>query len=134
MTYSPPSSGAIRRILKIQLGTKPVTRKDMEDLRTILIELQSKLYSLVERIPSTKSMEPTRPLSTSSELTVSERFIYGHSSPQSDFSDSASCTKQDQSGVGPGCLEQYHSPVLIAFHKWARILLSLFIDKVIYRT
>lgn len=34
-------------------------------------------------------------------------------------------------GEGPfDCPEQYHSPVLVAFHKWARIILSLFIDKV----
>lgn len=31
-----------------------------------------------------------------------------------------------------GCPEQYHSPVLVCFHKWARIILSLYIDKVGY--
>lgn len=34
-------------------------------------------------------------------------------------------------GDGPtGCPEQYHSPVLVCFHKWAKIILSLYIDKV----
>jgi hypothetical protein len=28
-----------------------------------------------------------------------------------------------------GCPEQYHSPVLVCFHKWAKIILSLYIDK-----
>ncbi|ODH13359.1 hypothetical protein ACO22_07337 [Paracoccidioides brasiliensis] len=106
-------------ILKIQLGTKPVTRKDMEVLQTILIELQSKLYTIVDRIPVVKSV---RPLSCD-----------GHSYQSAPSCSSSSAAigsvKCSPSSVGPSCLEQYHSPVLVAFHKWARISLSLFVDK-----
>ncbi|KAK2813880.1 hypothetical protein FQN50_000281 [Emmonsiellopsis sp. PD_5] len=108
---------ATRKILKIQLGTKPVTRKDMEDLRSILLELQSRLRSIIDRIPVSKA---TRPISRD-----------GHN-----YNSAPSCSSTeivpgdfDSSIVGPSCLEQYHSPVLVAFHKWAKILLSLFIDK-----
>ncbi|KAL1959477.1 hypothetical protein VTO42DRAFT_1922 [Malbranchea cinnamomea] len=97
---------AIRRILKIQLGTKPVTRKDMEDLRSILIDLQAKLHALVDRIPIPKPQE----LSGRGQTTYPG-------------------LKPDMSNGGPGCLEQYHTPVLAAFHKWVRIVLSLFVDK-----
>ncbi|KAJ5948364.1 hypothetical protein N7466_001379 [Penicillium verhagenii] len=46
---------AVRRILRIQLGTKPVTRRDMEELRAILLDLQLKLNSIIKRIPEDKS-------------------------------------------------------------------------------
>ena len=39
-------------------------------------------------------------------------------------------TQLPAEGLSTGCAEQYHSPVLMAFHRWARVLLSLFIDKV----
>lgn len=98
---------AIRKILKIQLGTKPVTQKDMKDLRAILIDLTAKLRSLVGRIPIPKH----------STLASSGQATY-----PTEGTDSAS--------GGPRCGEQYHTPVLAAFHKWARILLSLFVHKV----
>lgn len=101
------NSDAIRKILKIQLGTKPVTRKDMEDLKSILVDLQAKLHALVDRIPVPK--DSRTPASSSS---------------------SNSSVKPDLPNGGPGCQEQYHTSVLAAFHKWAKILLSLFVDKV----
>ncbi|PGH31177.1 hypothetical protein GX50_06056 [[Emmonsia] crescens] len=107
---------AIRKILKIQLGTKPVTRRDMEVLRTILIELQSDLHAIVDRIPVSKSESP-------------EDGHGYHSTPSCSSSTAMDSSDSNTSEVGPSCLEQYHSPVLVAFHKWARILLSLFVDK-----
>ncbi|KAK2810520.1 hypothetical protein FQN49_008533, partial [Arthroderma sp. PD_2] len=94
---------AIRKILKIQLGTRPVTRKDMEDLKSVLVDLQSKLHALVDRIAN-----PKRP---------------------STNADGNRPIKADLANGGPGCGEQYHTPVLTAFHKWAKILLSLFVHK-----
>lgn len=108
---------AVRRILKIQLGTKPVTRQDMEELRAILLDLQLKLNSIVSRIPEGPSPEsvfkpPGRGLSMSK-------------SPVE-----ARSSEIELPGEGPnGCPEQYHSPVLVAYHKWAKIMLSLYIDK-----
>lgn len=98
-----PYLGAIRKILKIQLGTRPVTRKDMEDLKSVLVDLQFKLHALVDRISN-----PKRPSANS---------------------DTTRCIKPDLPNGGPGCGEQYHTPVLTAFHKWAKILLSLFVHK-----
>lgn len=80
----------------------------MEDLKSILVDLQTKLHALVERIPLPKSTSVNN-----------DGIII-----------SSSATKPDLINGGPGCGEQYHTPVLAAFHKWARILLSLFVDKV----
>ncbi|EYE98829.1 putative C6 transcription factor [Aspergillus ruber CBS 135680] len=108
---------AVRRILKIQLGTKPVMRRDMEDLRSILLDLQLQLNSIVNRIPDVMSLE-TASVSDDSPS-------YSSRSPVE-----VRTTDTELPGEGPNrCPEQYHSPVLVAFHKWARILLSLFIDK-----
>lgn len=76
----------------------------MEDLRSILMDLQSKLHALVDRIPIPKDNANGKSHSTT--------------------------IKPDLPNGGPGCLEQFHTSVLAAFHKWARILLSLFVDKV----
>ncbi|KKA19782.1 C6 transcription factor [Rasamsonia emersonii CBS 393.64] len=112
---------AIRRILKIQLGTRPITGRDMEELRSILVDLQYKLNSIVNRIPLAQHPgTPGRDGSSASDRSQS-------------FSHSPANSRSNEGllpGDGPsGCAEQYHTPVLVAFHKWARILLSLFIDK-----
>jgi len=112
--------GAVRRILKIQLGTRPVMRRDMEELRSILLDLQLQLNSIVNRIPDVMSLETTSVSDDSPS--------YSSRSPVE-----VRTTDTELPGEGPNrCPEQYHSPVLVAFHKWARILLSLFIDKVSY--
>ncbi|KAJ5625252.1 transcriptional regulator family: Fungal Specific TF [Penicillium lagena] len=106
---------AVRRILKIQLGIKPLTRRDMEELRSILLDLQLKLNSIVNRIPEGKNPENA---SGERDLSMSKSPVETQS------------TDTELPGDGPnGCTEQYHSPVLVSFHKWARIVLSLFIDK-----
>ncbi|CAG8895101.1 unnamed protein product [Penicillium egyptiacum] len=106
---------AVRRILKIQLGTKPLTRQDMEELRSILLDLQLKLNSIIDRIPEGKDID---------NLSTSDRASSMSKSPDGCSSDT------ELPGEGPtGCPEQYHSPVLVCFHKWAKIILSLYIDK-----
>lgn len=110
--------GAVRQILKIQLGTKPVTRSDMEELRTILLDLQLKLNSIVNRIPEGLP-NGSPPVSTGRALSMSKSPV------------EARATETELPGEGPnGCPEQYHTAVLVSFHKWARIILSLYIDKV----
>lgn len=103
--------------MRIQLGTKPVTGRDMEELRSILVDLQFQLNSLINRIPLAQ-----HPNSTRSDM---------HSTSPNAAPWSAS---EGRHGVLPGdgpngCTEQYHTPVLVAFHKWARIVLSLYVDK-----
>ncbi|KAJ5188210.1 hypothetical protein N7472_007224 [Penicillium cf. griseofulvum] len=106
---------AIRRILKIQLGTKPLTRQDMEELRSILLDLQLKLNSIINRIPDGKDAD---------NLSTPSRAFSMSKSPDDRSSDT------ELPGEGStGCPEQYHSPVLVCFHKWAKIILSLYIDK-----
>ena len=95
----------------------------MEDLRTILIDLQSKLKALVDRIPLGEAPSPMT-FSSISDPGESENVTRGQ--PQSPSPHALKLP-----GGGPnGCSEQYHSKVLIAFHKWARVILLLFIDKV----
>lgn len=89
----------------------------MEELRAILLDLQLKLNSIVNRIPENKSEETSG--ATTRALSMSKSPVEVQS------------TETELPGEGPnGCTEQYHSPVLVSFHKWARILLSLYIDKV----
>lgn len=115
-------AGAIRRIMRIQLGTKPVTRQDMEELRCILLDLQVQLNSIIDRIPEPKAYD--LPSNSNRSWSVSSR------SPAE-----VRTSDTELPGDGPtGCSEQYHTPVLVAFHKWAKILLSLFIDKVSIRS
>ncbi|KAJ5552017.1 transcriptional regulator family: Fungal Specific TF [Penicillium sp. DV-2018c] len=110
---------AIRRILRIQLGTKPLTRKDMEELRSILLDLQMKLNSIIDRIPEGNT-------SIGMSIPGTESITNSIFKPPLDDRSS----ENELPGEGPsGCAEQYHSPVLIYFHKWARIILSLYIDK-----
>ncbi|KAI9372599.1 hypothetical protein BJX61DRAFT_433716 [Aspergillus egyptiacus] len=108
---------AVRRIMRIQLGTRPVTRRDMEELRSILVELQAQLNSIAERIPEAK------PTDVSSN-TSSRSWSLSRSPTEALRSDVAL-----PGDPAPTCTEQYHSPVLVSFHKWARIILSLYADK-----
>ncbi|KAL4815551.1 fungal-specific transcription factor domain-containing protein [Aspergillus spinulosporus] len=108
---------AVRRIMRIQLGTNPVTRRHMEELRSILVDLQVQLNSIVERIPQAKQ--------TDFPSSASNRSWSFSRSPTEGLS-------MDQALPGdpaPTCTEQYHTPVLVAYHKWARIVLSLYVDK-----
>ncbi|KAJ5226490.1 hypothetical protein N7468_007715 [Penicillium chermesinum] len=107
---------AVRRILRIQLGTQPVTRMDMEDLRSILLDLQLKLNSMVHRIP--EGMPERTSGAASRAMSMSRSPPIGTE------------TAEEVNGEGlNGCAEQYHSPVLVSFHKWAKIILGLYIDK-----
>lgn len=90
----------------------------MEELRAILLELQLKLNSIVNRIPEGQAPEHTT-VPTGRALSMSNSPVETRTS------------ETELPGEGPtGCPEQYHSPVLVAYHKWARIILSLYIDKV----
>ena len=88
----------------------------MEELRSILLDLQLRLNSIIDRIPEGKDL---------GNLSTPERASSISESPDGRSSDTG------LPGEGPtGCSEQYHSPVLVCFHKWAKIILSLYIDKV----
>ncbi|KAL4934098.1 putative C6 transcription factor [Aspergillus undulatus] len=108
---------AVRRIMKIQLGTKPVTRRDMEELRSILVDLQVQINSIVERIPEAKQTDIPSNASNRS-------WSFSRSPTEALSIDSAL-----PGNAAPTCTEQYHTPILVSFHKWARIVLRLYADK-----
>lgn len=90
----------------------------MEELKTILMDLQLKLNSIVGRIPESQVTDHAS-VSSGRALSMSKSPVESHSG------------ESELPGEGPnGCPEQYHSAVLVSFHKWARIILSLYIDKV----
>lgn len=90
----------------------------MEELRAILLDLQSKLNSIVDRIPEGSTGKQT-PEMRGRTLSMSKSPV------------DARTVDGELPGEGPnGCLEQYHTPVLVSFHKWARIILGLYCDKV----
>ncbi|KAL4960254.1 putative C6 transcription factor [Aspergillus stella-maris] len=108
---------AVRRIMKIQLGTKPVTRQDMEELRSILVNLQMQINSIVDRIPEAKQSDIPSGASNRS-------WSFSRSPTEALSVDSTL-----PGDAAPTCTEQYHTPVLVSFHKWARIVLRLYADK-----
>ncbi|KAL5042569.1 hypothetical protein BDW71DRAFT_211107 [Aspergillus fruticulosus] len=108
---------AVRRIMRIQLGTKPITRRHMEELRSILVDLQVQLNSIVERISEARQ--------TDIPSNASNRSWSFSRSP----TEGLSVDQALPGNAAPTCTEQYHTPVLVAYHKWARIVLSLYVDK-----
>jgi hypothetical protein len=104
--------------MRIQLGTKPVTRRDMEELRSILVDLQGQLNSITERIPQARQ--------TDVSSNASNRSWSFSRSP----TESLNIDTTLPGDAAPTCTEQYHTPVLVNFHKWARIILGLYADKV----
>ena len=119
----------VRRLLRIHLGTSPVTRKDMEEVRNILAEVESDMNAIIRRIP-TKGIP---------EMGFTpDRDAQGHSLV-ADFDPALAKPPSEEDlrpflGMTPaeGLYDstiQYHWNTLVAFHKWARILLSLWADK-----
>jgi hypothetical protein len=119
----------VRRLLRIHLGTTPVTRKDMEEVRNILAEVEDDLNAIIKRIP-TKGIP---------EMGFTpDRDAQGHSLV-ADFDPALAKPPNEEDlrpflGMTPteGLFDrtvQYHWNTLVAFHKWARILLSLWADK-----
>ena len=119
----------VRRLLRIHLGTTPVTRKDMDEVRNILAEVEGDLNAIISRIP-TKGIP---------EMGFTpDRDVQGHSLV-ADFDPALAKPPSEEDlrpflGVTPaeGLYDstiQYHWNTLVAFHKWARILLSLWADK-----
>ncbi|KAL2827615.1 hypothetical protein BDW59DRAFT_144071 [Aspergillus cavernicola] len=108
---------AVRRIMRIQLGTKPATRRDMEELRSILVDLQVQLNSIADRISEAKQSDISS--------NASNRSWSFSRSPTEALSINAALPGD----AAPTCTEQYHTTVLVSFHKWARIILSLYADK-----
>ncbi|KAL4879423.1 fungal-specific transcription factor domain-containing protein [Aspergillus karnatakaensis] len=108
---------AVRRIMRIQLGTKPVTRRDMEELRSILLDLQVQLNSMSDRIPEAKQPDVAS--------NASNRSWSFSRSP----TEALSIDTTLPGDAAPSCTEQYHTHVLVSFHKWARIILKLYADK-----
>jgi hypothetical protein len=119
----------VRRLLRIHLGTTPVTRKDMEEVRQILAEVEEDLNGIIKRIP-TKGIP---------EMGFTpDRDAHGRSLV-ADFDPALAKAPSEEDlrpfvGMTPaeGLYDstiQYHWNTLVAFHKWARILLSLWVDK-----
>lgn len=119
----------VRRLLRIHLGTTPVTRKDMGEVRHILAEVEDDLNAIIKRIP-TKGIP---------EMGFTpDRDAQGHSLV-ADFDPALAKPPSEEDlrpflGMTPaeGLYDstiQYHWNTLVAFHKWARILLSLWADK-----
>lgn len=104
--------------MRIQLGTKPLTRRHMEELRSILVDLQVQLNSIVERIPEATQIDISS--------NASNRSWSFSRSP----TEALSVDLTLPGDAAPTCVEQYHTPVLASFHKWARIILRLYADKV----
>jgi hypothetical protein len=123
---------AVRKILKIQLGTKALDKKDMEDLRHILTDLETKLNDRIKRIPARGI--PELGFTPGKDDEKAKAFDVYTADPEMARSLNPDELKHFI-GVTPtdGMDDQvvkYHFASLAAFHNWGRILLSLLIDKV----
>lgn len=120
----------IRRLLRIHMGTRPITKGDMQEMRKILNEVDHDLNEIVDRIP-TKGIpemgftpdrdETGRPLGVAdtdpalgTQPSVEEMQQFTGMAPRE--------------GLTLGTV-RYHWNTLVAFHKWARIVLSMLVDK-----
>jgi hypothetical protein len=119
-----------RRLLKIHLGTTPVTRKDMEQVRNILGEVEEDLNAIIRRIPTKgiPEMGFTPDRDAQGHSLVAD-FDHALAKPPSEDDLRPFLGMTPAEGLYDSTV-QYHWNTLVAFHKWARILLSLWIDKV----
>jgi hypothetical protein len=90
----------------------------MKELQAVLRGLELDLNSIINRIPEGK-LAGNASGSSGGALFMSKSPV------------EAWFTETGLPGEGRhGCPGQSHTPVLGSFHKWARIILSLYVDKV----
>ena len=120
---------SIRHLLTIQLRTNPMTRKDMEEVRQILIQIDQDLNVTIQRIPTKGIPE----LGFSPNLDCEGEYLIQDHQPaitkpptKGDLRPFIGMTPKD--GLNSGSI-QYHWNTLASLHKWGRIGLSMLIDK-----
>jgi Fungal specific transcription factor domain len=120
----------LRRLLKIQLGTKPMTRGDMREMRRILSEVDHDLNEIIQRIPTKGIPEmgftPDRDENGHSLVSDFDPEL-AQQPTEDDIRPFVGMTPQE--GLNENTI-RYHWNTMVAFHKWARIMLSLTIDKI----
>jgi hypothetical protein len=119
----------VRRLLRIHLGTTPVTRKDMDEVRHILAEVEEDLNAIIKRIPTKgiPEMGFTPDRDAQGHSLVGD-FDHALAKPPSEDDLRPFLGMTPAEGLYDSTV-QYHWNTLVAFHKWARILLSLWADK-----
>ncbi|KAI9730269.1 MAG: hypothetical protein M1834_006033 [Cirrosporium novae-zelandiae] len=117
-----------RKAVEILLGAKPIHKKDLERMREYVWESERILNETLKRIPDVEA--------DLSELCPSPNQD-GGSMYDANFEKGRPATK-DEFDPFKGCLPldgltdqhlRYHKNAIIAFYKWAKIWLSLLIDK-----
>ncbi|KAJ9607401.1 hypothetical protein H2200_008474 [Cladophialophora chaetospira] len=114
---------ATRQLVKIRLGTKPISRTDMDDARSILLTLERDVQAITKIVILSEAVLWQ---STPSES-------HSNQSWSADTSPTMLCepttfdlevqSSPSQSTVG------YHILCLSSFHKWLELYLKLIIDK-----
>jgi hypothetical protein len=120
----------IRRLLKVHLGTKPVTRADMEEVRKVLAEVDHDLNKIIKRIPTKGIPEMGfTPIRGRDGHSLVADFDHNLARPPTDADLRPFWGMTPTEGLYDNTI-QYHWNTLVAFHKWARVILSLYVDKV----
>ena len=122
-------SDATRQLLELQLKTAPLTRHDMDQIRKLLADLEQNINKQIERIP-TKGIpeygfEPQRLMSNNAKITDVDMSLAKPPSAEDlgPFMDITPTAGLNEVSI------QYHWNTMAALHKWARIVLSMLIDK-----
>ncbi|KAJ5677743.1 uncharacterized protein N7477_003376 [Penicillium maclennaniae] len=110
------SLNAIRRILKIQLSTKPIERKELADLREILTNLGTTLNNIAERIPDCIPLPSSNP---STSLCTACLF--------QDPTDDHICRNEPWNLSHDNRGATKFGKILGPFYQWSKIILSLYL-------
>jgi Fungal specific transcription factor domain len=122
-------SSAVSRILKMHLGTKRITREHMLVMRKILGSVDRNINAAIRRIP-TKGIpelgfEPDK--DEHGHSLVSD-YDTRHANPPGEDDIKPFIDMTPREGLDDHTV-RYHWNTLAAFHKFARIVLSLLVDK-----
>ncbi|MCJ1390341.1 hypothetical protein MMC18_003200 [Xylographa bjoerkii] len=107
-----------RKMIQIQLGVNPIGPKEFKDMRDILRPVEEDFRKRMKRI-----MNPDLPSEN-----IFEAFESTEAAPISESSLRPWKGVFPEEDLNPERLE-YHRKTLVVYHKWARIMLTLLVDK-----
>ena len=111
------SLGYLRKIVRIQLGVKPIGNKEFQSLRQLLFDVQHELEARIARIPNLESF-------TSVDSKTSDSKVGG--SPRTPIKHYKGMIPE----VNIHSHINYHKSTWAAYHKWAKCQLELMMHKV----
>lgn len=125
---------AMRKIAEMHLGTKFITKTSLQEMNQMIHNAEGEVKALIDRIP-TKGIPELGFLPIVPDLNRDQcsRIVFSDSEPelgQMPTDDEVAFYAGVHPGEVPPVLLKYHRHKINAFHKWARITLSLMLDRI----